>query len=148
MEPTMQQSEIVNTDSSEATGEVSESLTLPMLPPARQTQWQLLGEQFSNFLAQLPDYIGKFFSDYRQPLTSVAFVLAAIVALRTVLAILDALDDIPLLSPLFKAIGIVYSTWFINRYLLRASSRQELSRQLESLKSQIVGSQEVPESQS
>jgi hypothetical protein len=145
MEPITQQPEIVNNVSPEATG-ASESLTLPMLPPARQNQWQRLGEQFSTFLAQLPDYVGKFFSDYRQPLTSVALVLAAILALRVVLAVLDALDDIPLLSPLFKAIGIVYSTWFVNRYLLRSSSRQELSKGFQSLKRQVVGSQKVPES--
>ena len=55
---------------------------------------------------------------------------------------LDALNGIPLVSPTFELIGIGYSAWFVNRYLLKASNRQELAQEIQGLKQQVVGSQE------
>jgi hypothetical protein len=42
-------------------------------------------------------------------------------------------------------IGIGYSAWFVNRYLLKASNRQELAQEIQGLKQQVVGSQQLPE---
>lgn len=102
----------------------------------------------SNFclLAELPDYIGRFFNEYKQPIISIGLILTAIITVKVVLAVLDALNDIPLLSPTFELIGIGYAAWFVNRYLLKASSRQELSEEIQALKQQVIGSQELPES--
>lgn len=127
----------------------SEPAPLAKLPPAPQTneQWRRVGGQISDFLAQLPDYLGYFFNEYKQPITSIALIVAAVISVKVVLAVLDALDDIPLLTPTFELVGIGYSVWFVNRYLLKASSRQELSEEIQSLKGQVVGSQQLPESQ-
>ena len=140
----MQQPEYVSTTSPEAMTP-SEPAPLAMLPPAAQSneQWQRFGEQVSAFLAQLPDYLGQFFNTYKQPLTSIALILAAIISVKVVLAVLDALNDIPLLSPTFELIGIGYSVWFVNRYLLKASNRQQLSEEIDALKQQVVGSQQL-----
>jgi hypothetical protein len=54
--------------------------------------------------------------------------VGAFVSLRVVLAVMDALNEVPLLKPTFQLIGIGYSTWFISRYLLKPSTRQELSQ--------------------
>ena len=125
-----------------------EPAPLAKLPPASapNQQWQRIGEQVSDFLAQLPDYIGQFFNTYKQPLISVGLILAAIITVKVVLAVLDALNDIPLLTPTFELIGIGYSVWFVNRYLLKSSNRQELASEIEGLKKQVVGSQQLPES--
>jgi hypothetical protein len=144
METKEQQTEYVDTSSSPATAaevSISEPGTLAKLPPASKTneQWQQIGEQASVFLAQLPDRIGQFFSDYSQPLISLGLIFAAIIAVKLVFAILDALNDIPLLSPTFELVGIGYSTWFVYRYLLKAENRQELSQEIEALKKQVVG---------
>jgi hypothetical protein len=93
------------------------------------------------FLATLPDYVGSFFNRYKQPLITVGLLVAAIVSVRVVLAILDALNDIPLVAPTFELIGIGYSAWFVYRYLLKASNRQELTSEIAALKSQVVGKQ-------
>ena len=125
-----------------------EPAPLAKLPPAPQSeeQWQRVGSQISDFLAQLPDYIGKFFNDYKQPITSVALILASIITVKVVLAVLTALNDVPLLSPTFELVGIGYSVWFVNRYLLKASTRQELGEEIDTLKGQVIGSQQLPES--
>lgn len=141
MESQLQQPESVDTTSPEVIG-ASEPAPLAKLPPATQSdeQWRRIGVQLSTFLAQVPDYIGRFFNEYKQPIISIALIVAAIISLRVVLAALDALNDIPLLSPTFELVGIGYCVWFVNRYLLKASNRQELSLELQRLKQQVVGS--------
>ncbi len=112
--------------------------------PAPQDEWLKYGEQISSFLATLPEYLGSFFNQYKQPLVSIGLIVGAIVAVKVLLAILAALNDIPLIAPTFELIGIGYSAWFVYRYLLKASTRKELTSEITTLKSQVVGKQ-VPE---
>lgn len=144
MDANLQQSEYVNPSSPQemVAIEGSNPQNLPMLPPATEPENQLqeFGRQVSEFLAKLPEYIGRFFSDYKGLIINLGLFLGAIVTVKVVLAILDALNDIPLLSPTFELVGITYSTWFTFRYLLKDSTRQELSTDIESLKKQIFGS--------
>jgi len=111
---------------------------------APQDEWLKYGEQISNFLATLPEYLGSFFNQYKQPLVSIGLIVGAIVAVKVLLAVLDSLNDIPLVAPTFELIGIGYSAWFVYRYLLKASTRKELTSEITTLKSQVVGKQ-VPE---
>ncbi|BAZ25346.1 hypothetical protein NIES4073_62510 [Kalymmatonema gypsitolerans NIES-4073] len=145
----MQEPEIVETKSPEATvpNINNQTGTITKLQPSVQSQdqWLKYGEQVSGFLATLPDYVGTFFNRYKQPLITLGLIVAAIVTVRVVLAILDALNDIPLVAPTFELIGIGYSAWFVYRYLLKASNRQELTSEIAALKSQVVGKQ-IPES--
>ncbi|MEH2351001.1 MAG: CAAD domain-containing protein [Nostoc sp.] len=114
-------------------------------PPAQsQDEWLKYGEQVSTFLATLPDYLGSFFNQYKQPLVTVGLIVGSIVGVKVLLAILDALNDIPLVAPTFELIGIGYSAWFVYRYLLKASTRKELTSEITTLKSQVVGKQ-IPE---
>lgn len=141
------QPEYVDTNSPEgiAASELG-TLTTVRANAQSDTQWQRLGAQISDFLAQLPDYIGRFFNQYKQPIISLGLIFAAIITVKVVLAVIDALNDIPLLQPTFELIGITYSVWFVNRYLLQSSKRQELAQQIDELKQQVVGSQQLPES--
>ncbi len=144
MESQLQQQEY--TDTSRADNiEVSPAGTIVTIAPSNQSDkpWQEAGVQVSNFLSQLPELIGKFWEDYKQPIISLGLIFAAIITVKVVLAVIDALNDIPLLAPTFELIGIAYSAWFVNRYLLQASNRQELAQEIEKLKGKIVGSQQA-----
>lgn len=147
MESQLQQPEYTDTTSPEAIAASTEAAPLAKLPPASQSEDQLqrIGRQTAAFLADLPDYLGKVFNEYKQPITSVLLIVAAIVTVKVVLAVLDALNDIPLLSPTFELVGIGYSVWFVNRYLLKASSRQELAKEIQAIRGQVAGD-EIPES--
>ncbi|MBE9007396.1 CAAD domain-containing protein [Fortiea sp. LEGE XX443] len=114
---------------------------LPKLPPASEpeTQWQQINRKISQFVDQLPYYLNKFWEAYKLPLITLALVLAAIVTLKVVVAILDAINDIPILEPALELIGIIYSTWFVFRYLLQASTRQEVLAEIRSFKIQTLG---------
>ncbi|MBN3909016.1 MAG: CAAD domain-containing protein [Nostoc sp. NMS1] len=120
--------------------------TITKLQPPTQSQdeWLKYGEQVSTFLATLPEYVGGFFNEYKQPLVTVGLIVGSIVGVKVLLAILDALNDIPLVAPTFELIGIGYSAWFVYRYLLKASTRKELTSEITTLKSQVVGKQ-IPE---
>lgn len=135
-----QQPEYVDT-SSPAVIEASETARLAKLPPAApEEQWRQIIRQTSVFLAQLPDYLSRFFNENKQPIISFALVVTALILLRVVLTVLVTLNEIPLIAPTFKLVGIGYSVWFVSRYLLTSSNRQELSVELQKLKQKIVGS--------
>ncbi|MGB3758434.1 MAG: CAAD domain-containing protein [Rivularia sp. (in: cyanobacteria)] len=114
--------------------------TIAKLPPAEEpNQLEMVGAKISQFLAEIPEDLNKFYSAYKTPLIGLAVFLASFVALRVVLAMLAAVNDIPLVSPVFELIGIGYTGWFTFRYLLKAPTRKELAAEIESFKKQITG---------
>lgn len=139
----MQEPEYTETKSKETTipdiNTQAGSITKLQPPVQSQEQWLKYGQQISGFLGTLPDYLGSFFNQYKQPIVSVGLVVTAIVTVKVLLAVLDSLNDIPLVAPTFELIGIGYSAWFVYRYLLKASTRQELTSEITTLKSQVVG---------
>ena len=106
--------------------------------PADQpvTQWVDMGK---DFLSKILDYVTDFISDNEKLLINLLLFFLAIVAVRVILAVLAAINDFPLLSPLFELIGLGYTTWFVYRYLWKESSRKELKDEFEVLKSQVMG---------
>ncbi|MEL6815379.1 MAG: CAAD domain-containing protein [Cyanobacteria bacterium J06598_3] len=90
-------------------------------------------------LGELPKYFGEFFSEYKRPLLALGLIFGAFISVKLTLAILDAINDVPVLAPLFELIGLIYSGWFIYRYLLKASNRSELASEMNGLKDQILG---------
>lgn len=107
-----------------------------------KAQWQHYGEQVSAFIQNLPNYITQFFRENQSPLKTIALIVGIIVGIKLTLALLDALNDIPLVAPTLELIGFAYTAWFVYRYLLRASSRQELAQEASTLKEQVLGSQQ------
>ncbi|MEG4391069.1 glutamate--tRNA ligase [Microcoleus sp. BROC3] len=105
-------------------------------PPS---QTQQIKEQIIAILSEFPAYIGSFYEQYKSPLTVVGVILASIISLKVLLGIVDELNDIPLLAPTFELIGIGYAVWFVYRYLLRSSNRQQLGQEIQALKEQILG---------
>jgi hypothetical protein len=114
---------------------------LAQFSPSNNTKVQIeeISSQVSQILSDLPDYITHFISTNQKPLITVGLILAAFITLKLTLALLGAVNEIPLLAPTFELIGISYTTWFVWRYLLQASSRQELSQEVENFKSQFLG---------
>lgn len=99
-------------------------------------EWVAVGR---DFLARMYDYIGEFISDNEKVLVNLLLVFLAVIAVRVTLAVLAAINDFPLLSPLFELIGLGYTGWFVYRYLWKESNRQELKSELNALKAQVMG---------
>jgi hypothetical protein len=111
----------------------------PAPSPSSDQPWQEWVQVGTEFLSQLPDYVADFFSSYQKPLLTVALIVTGGITVKVTLAVLDAINDVPLLAPLFELVGIGYSAWFVYRYLLRVETRQELLQEFDSLKGQVVG---------
>jgi glutamyl-tRNA synthetase len=101
--------------------------------------WERIRDQVLQILSELPDYVGGFFSDYQKPIITLVLLLSGVVSVKVFLAVLDAINDIPLLAPSFELIGLGYTAWFVYRYLLRANTRKELSEELQAFKEQVIG---------
>jgi hypothetical protein len=87
---------------------------------------RLILEQSYLFFTQLAKILGGFWREYKQLIINLLLIGSAVVTLKVVLAIISALNDIPLLAPTFQLVGIGYSIWFTGRYLLNPSTRHEL----------------------
>lgn len=101
--------------------------------------WQEWIDQASEFVKKLPDDLRKFLSNYQQQLLFLALLFSSFVAVRITLAVLDAINGVPLLAPMLELVGLGYTSWFVYRYLWRASTRSELVAEFDSLKTQVVG---------
>lgn len=117
-----------------------------LLPPSSYTessnaQWQQYGEGIAEFLQALPSYVSGFFAKNKGPLGTIGLILAILVTIKLTLALVDAIDDIPLVAPTLELIGLVYTAWFVYRYLLRAANRQELYEEIKALKDQVFGTE-------
>ena len=133
MQTQPQQPENQNTDFSEVAMTLEPTTWSDFSPTShsvKKGQW--IVKRIYQFLAQLPDYLGNLFNTYKQLITSIAIILAAFITVKVVLAIMDALNDIPLLSLTLELIGIGYSGWFVYRYLLKEPTRQELGQKIDS----------------
>jgi hypothetical protein len=110
-----------------------------IVKPSASQPWQEWVEPVMDVLAKIPDYIGQFFTDYKQPLLTVGLFIAGIITVKVTLAILGAIDDVPLLGSVLELVGLGYTAWFVYRYLWRASNRQELLTEFDALKNQVFG---------
>jgi hypothetical protein len=113
-----------------------------MITPAKSSSeqpWQEYVAPVLDSLSKLPDNISKIYSDYQQLIITLGLIFGGIVSVKITLAILDAINSIPLLSPMFELVGIGYTGWFVYRYLWKESTRQELIKELDSFKTQVMG---------
>ncbi len=107
--------------------------------PTEEPVWQEYLDVINSFLTTLPDELASFFSDNKKPLTSIGLIIAGAIAVYITIAVLDAINNIPLLSPILELVGIGYFVWFASRYLINKSARSELIAEYESLKQRILG---------
>jgi hypothetical protein len=122
-------------------GNYSPPHRLPKLPAAQksESQWQQIIRQIVEFLNRLPDDLGSFFNNNKRGLITVALILSAFVTVKVAIALLDAVNDLPLLQPILELIGLFYSIWFSFRYLLKYETRQELAQKFNAFKQQSLG---------
>lgn len=101
--------------------------------------FQTIKVKVVTFLNNLPENTVNFFKYNQKPLISLGLILALLITLKITAGLLDILNEIPLFKPLFEAVGVSYSGWFIYRYLLWSSTRKELWQKVDTAKADILG---------
>jgi hypothetical protein len=108
----------------------------PDLSAANLPDW---AKQAADILAELPTYLGQIYQGNKSAVITLGLFFGIIVGIKLTLAILSAINEIPLLAPTFELVGIGYTSWFVYRYLLQASTRKELTDEIDSFKAEILG---------
>jgi CAAD domains of cyanobacterial aminoacyl-tRNA synthetase len=85
-------------------------------------QGSAVGRNISEFLQQLPKKIREFSNEYKLQVISFTLLVVMVIGLRFVLAVIDAINQVPLASTIFELIGIGYITWFVSRLFLAGTS--------------------------
>ena len=116
------------------TSTASEGSTSESLEQVKQ-----VASQVANVLGDAPKYLADTFGEYQRPITVIGIGLAALVLVKLTFAILDAINDIPVLAPAFELIGLGYTGWFAWRYLFTAEKRQSFLTTLNAAKDQVIG---------
>ncbi|NEP59621.1 MAG: hypothetical protein F6K31_21850 [Symploca sp. SIO2G7] len=93
----------------------------------------------SDLSSRLPELVGDFLGRYKQFFITLGLFALLIVSVKLTLAILGAINDIPLLAPFLELVGIGYTAWFVFRYLIKRETRQELVAEFQSLQGQVLG---------
>jgi hypothetical protein len=101
--------------------------------------WQEIQSNTKTFFENVSSSTIAFFKNNRQLWTTLGAIFLAIVSVKLLFAGLDAIEDIPLVAPFLKIIGLVYLVRFGSRYLIRQSDRQELLQKIEHTKTEVLG---------
>ncbi|WP_310488521.1 CAAD domain-containing protein [Chamaesiphon sp. VAR_69_metabat_338] len=120
------------------------SVNLPdaqSLMDSAQDTWQSIQtSDTAEYYDRAKAYVVDFFAKNRQLIIALGVFFLGIISLKLLFAGLGAIDDIPLVSPLLKIIGLFYTARFVWRYLIREQDRQELMQAIDRTKAEILGS--------
>ncbi|WP_373534530.1 isoleucine--tRNA ligase [Microcoleus sp.] len=100
---------------------------------------QQMLDRSAQFIADLPEYAGNFITEYQKVLVTLGLLASVLVTGRVTLAVLDTMNQMPLLEVFFKVIGILFTIWFAFRHLLFAENRQEIGQTIDSLTADVLG---------
>jgi CAAD domains of cyanobacterial aminoacyl-tRNA synthetase len=117
-------------------GNASITKVSPNLSADNLPDW---AKQSADILSELPTFLGQIYTNNKSAVITLGLFFGVIVGIKLTLAVLSAVNEIPLLAPTFELVGIGYTSWFVYRYLLQASTRKELTDELDSFKSEIFG---------
>jgi hypothetical protein len=92
-----------------------------------------------DLLSNLPDNLGGIFTNYRSQIVTLGLLFGSFISVKLTLALLSALNEIPLVQPTLELVGLAYTAWFVYRFVVKAENRSELSEKYSGLKNQVVG---------
>jgi CAAD domains of cyanobacterial aminoacyl-tRNA synthetase len=138
MEPELKEQNVVDTASSINT-ELGGSLAQFSGSEDATEQLKAYAAKALDSLGNLDNILGDFFNQYRSQLTIAGIGFGSFIGVKLTLALLSALNEIPLVQPTLELVGLSYTAWFVYRFILKADNRSELSEKYDGLKNQVLG---------
>ncbi|XP_073155717.1 uncharacterized protein [Henckelia pumila] len=77
--------------------------------------------------------------NYEDKYSIVALGVGGLIALRIAVAVIGAIDSIPLLPKVLELVGLGYTIWFTTRYLIFEQNREEFVARVKQLKDEVIG---------
>jgi hypothetical protein len=109
----------------------------PIADPA--VAWQSTQTELTALFEQAKSTTTEFFNNNRQLFITLGWIVLAIIGAKLVFAALGTIDDIPLVTPILKLVGLVSVVRFAWRYLIREHDRQELIEIIDRTKVEVLG---------
>jgi CAAD domains of cyanobacterial aminoacyl-tRNA synthetase len=109
----------------------------PIIEPAEAGQ--SIQAELTAFVENATSTTTKLFNNNRQLFITLGWIVLAIFGAKIVFATLGIIDDIPLVTPIIKLVGLVTVVRFAWRYLIREHDRQELIEIIDRTKVEILG---------
>jgi CAAD domains of cyanobacterial aminoacyl-tRNA synthetase len=109
----------------------------PIADPAEA--WQSTQSELTASFEQAKSTAAEFFNNNRPLFTILGWIVLVIIGAKFVFAALGTIDDIPLVTPLLKLVGLVSVIRFAWRYLIREHDRQELIEIIDRTKVEVLG---------
>jgi hypothetical protein len=116
---------------------MAELMAEPIVEPA--VAWQSNQTELTAFFERAKSTAIEFFNSNRQLLIALGWTFLAIIGAKFVFAALGTIDDIPLITPILKLVGLVTVVRFSWRYLIREHDRQELLEIIDRTKAEVLG---------
>jgi hypothetical protein len=113
------------------------SIAEPIADPA--ATWQSNQTELTAFFERAKSTAIEFFNSNRQLFIALGWTVIAIIGAKFVFAALGTIDDIPLITPILKLVGLVSVVRFSWRYLIREHDRQELLEIIDRTKAEVLG---------
>jgi isoleucyl-tRNA synthetase len=120
-------------------GDRSSEIVEYSAPESSASDGQPILGQAADLVANLPEYAGNFVTEYQKALVALGLLASVLITGRVTLAILDTINQIPVLGGLLEVIGILFTIWFVFRHLLFAANRQKIALQIDLLTADVLG---------
>jgi CAAD domains of cyanobacterial aminoacyl-tRNA synthetase len=118
----------------------TETMMIADEPIADPTEaWQFTQSELTASFEQAKSTATEFFNNNRRLFTTLGWIAIAIIGVKLVFATLVTIDDIPLVTPILKVVGLVSVVRFAWRYLIREHDRQELIEIIDRTKVEVLG---------
>ncbi len=130
----------MNTNTSADIPDPTEPMMVADEPITNSTAaWQSTQAEIIASFEQVMSATIKFFDNNRQLFITLGWIALAIIGTKFVFAALGTIDDIPLVTPILKIVGLVSLVRFAWRYLIREHDRQELIEIIDRTKVEVLG---------
>ena len=100
---------------------------------------QSIQAEITAFVENVTSSTTELFNNNRQLFITLGWIVLAILGAKVVFATLGIIDDIPLVTPIIKLVGLVSVVRFAWRYLIREHDRQELIEIIDRTKVEVLG---------
>jgi CAAD domains of cyanobacterial aminoacyl-tRNA synthetase len=104
-----------------------------------QEIWFKIQNKNKDLFEKVSSITTTFVKENQQLLTTLGLVFLGIISLRLLFASLNAIESIPLMTPLLKIVGAFYVGRFIWRYLIRERDRHDLMEVVKRTKAEVLG---------